>query len=179
MDSTEARDKAALVCVPDIYRQTERGINYSEGGREEWPGRGVIHWSVWLIRGLWQRGQKTTAVDSMAASHLQTSGEHFTSLTFIREQPHLGSITATSAWPPNMLVRTNYTIAVLKWYFNRSVYPNCIKRLLCFTWTVCNLLNLRSQLRYSYVSTTFTKPNTEASLQTVFQLLWIICRSLQ
>lgn len=71
MGSTEARDEAAAGCVPDICRQTE-------GGRSA-PGEGgVIHWSAWLMG-----GQKTTAVDSMAASHLQTFGEHLTSLTFI------------------------------------------------------------------------------------------------
>lgn len=65
MDTTEARDKAALLCVPDIYRQTERGINYSEWVRSGRGGEGVIHWSVWLIGGLGQRGEKTTAVGRM------------------------------------------------------------------------------------------------------------------
>lgn len=65
MDTTEARDKAALLCVPDIYRQTERGINYSEWVRSGRGGEGVIHWSVWLIGGLRQRGEKTTAVGRM------------------------------------------------------------------------------------------------------------------
>lgn len=65
MDTTEARDKAALLCVPDIYRQTERGINYSERVRSGQGGEGVIHWSVWLIGGLGQRGEKTTAVGRM------------------------------------------------------------------------------------------------------------------
>lgn len=55
MDTTEARDKAALLRAPDIYRQTERGINYSERERR---GGGYIHWS-----GGGQRGEKTTAVE--------------------------------------------------------------------------------------------------------------------
>lgn len=62
MDTTEARDKAALLCAADIYRQTERqGLTIqSEGGVG-----GVIHWSVWLIGGLAQSREKTTAVDRM------------------------------------------------------------------------------------------------------------------
>lgn len=58
MDTTEARDKAALLRAPDICRQTERGINYSERERR---GGGYIHWSGWGWGG--QRGEKTTAVE--------------------------------------------------------------------------------------------------------------------
>lgn len=56
MDTTEARDKAALLRAPDIYRQTERGINYSERER---GGEG----GIFTGRGGGQRGEKTTAVE--------------------------------------------------------------------------------------------------------------------
>lgn len=59
MDTTEAWDTAALLRVPDIYRQTERGIIYSERER----GGEYIHWSGWLIREGGGREEKTTAVD--------------------------------------------------------------------------------------------------------------------
>lgn len=57
MDTTEARDKAALLRAPDICRQTERGINYSERERR---GGGIF---TGRVGGGGQRGEKTTAVE--------------------------------------------------------------------------------------------------------------------
>lgn len=168
MDSTEARDKAALLCVPDIYRQTERGINYSEWGRSDRGG--VIHWSVWLIGGLGQRGEKTTAVDRMGLLQRGSltladvwRALHFSHL--LRDQLHPGSITATSARPPNMLVRTNYTIKVLKRCFKGSVHPNCKKTLSYLSLsTFCFHPNtVKFNVWCSKIE--FAKPNIDASFQ--------------
>lgn len=154
MDSTEARDKAALLCVPDIYRQTERGINYSEWGRSDrgGRGRGVIHWSVWLIGGLGQRGEKTTAVDRMGLLQRGslTLADVWRALRFshlLWEQPHPGSITATSAWPPNTSVRTNYKKTLL--YLSLSTF--------CFQPDTMKFGAQRLNLQKPNINTSFQK----------------------
>lgn len=54
------------VCQISTDKQREGLTIQSEGGvNGEGGGGGVIHWSVWLIGGLGQRGEKTTAVDRM------------------------------------------------------------------------------------------------------------------
>lgn len=122
MDTTEARDKAALLRAPDIYRQTERGINYSERERR---GGGYIHWSGGGVR----EGRKQQLWNGQdcfreRALHWQKSGKHFASLALFWEQPHPGYILATCAWPPNITVRTWYPIKEVKSCTQESVHPN-------------------------------------------------------
>lgn len=78
MDTTEARDKAALLRAPDICRQTERGINYSERERR---GGGIFTGRGGGVR----EGRKQQLWNGQdcfreRALRWQKSGKHFASL---------------------------------------------------------------------------------------------------
>lgn len=130
MDTTEARDKAALLRVPDMYRQTERGINYSEWGRSEWRGGGgVIHWSVWLIRhwGTEERKQQLwTGWDCFTerADRWQKSGTHLTSLTFSESSrildPLLPLLPDLRAWQRGQTTQSESWNRALKAQFTQN-----------------------------------------------------------